>query len=352
MENQIIEPEGLEEKKERIFKLFENQKAKDDLEDYATELLVEYIECIVGPYSLSEEGKMNVHNLIREFTLEEIFSAIDKGKKQYLEYDSEGILTKDSALKFVNKIGGIIVTTRKGPITSKLNYLMGICKNRFLYWDHEKGSAILNRYITALRKQNYSDEDILEDLDTDVIELCKTSQNWSQWRNQINSWIEEINSWDKQEDDEIDADEIIMLSQSLASKALMFFDFIWYLSKAYGEYDQRALLKYFLTNIDKYLTEQISVITEKNGASKEDFVKLKPNRLLSRNIVGFIIGEPIDSGVKFCIDEMVSDYVPVWLEKLFLPSNGIYTTKNALLFKSLFDESMNENLKDYDIVNE
>ena len=94
---------------------------------------MDYIENIISPYSLSEKGKSDVLNLIKKFSTDEIFEAIESGEKTYLKYDCDGKLEKESVNQFINKLGGIIIIKRKSPVEGKIHYIKGICKNRFSY---------------------------------------------------------------------------------------------------------------------------------------------------------------------------------------------------------------------------
>ena len=58
---------------------------------------------------------------------------------------------------------------------------------------------IINDYIRALRKNNWIDKQILEDLDKEVMNVVTNSGNWSQWRNQMENWTEDILNWESDE---------------------------------------------------------------------------------------------------------------------------------------------------------
>ena len=51
----------------------------------------------------------------------------------------------------------------------------------------------------ALRKNNWIDKQILEDLDKEVMNVVTNSGNWSQWRNQMENWTEDILNWESDE---------------------------------------------------------------------------------------------------------------------------------------------------------
>lgn len=51
--------------------------------------------------------------------------------------------------------------------------------------------------VKALRKAEWSEEQILDDLSNEVMTLVSDSGNWSQWRERMESWIEDILNWDK-----------------------------------------------------------------------------------------------------------------------------------------------------------
>ncbi len=89
------------------------------------------------------------------------------------------------------------------PIRQKLAYINGICRNRFNYWDPKKGAIILQNYVKAFENQGYSESQIIEDLENEVIKLSKESKHWSEWRGTLERWTTEIKNWKNEDNFEI-----------------------------------------------------------------------------------------------------------------------------------------------------
>ena len=66
-----------------------------------------------------------------------------------------------------------------------------------LTYSDRKGPIILNNYLTALKNYGWDDERILNDLDGELMTMTKEANNWSQWKNTMESWMADINKWEK-----------------------------------------------------------------------------------------------------------------------------------------------------------
>ena len=57
-------------------------------------------------------------------------------------------------------------------------HIKNICKSKFQYWNNDKATVMLNNYIKALRKNKWSDEQILVDLNGETMDVVRDSNNW------------------------------------------------------------------------------------------------------------------------------------------------------------------------------
>lgn len=154
--------------------------------------LIKYIEEKIKPHKLSDFGKTDISLWLNKFGFEKIIEAVDISYMNYIEIDKDGLATFDSASNFLKKIGGIAHNNSLSPIEQKLAHIKNICKAKFSYWDNDKAIVLLNNYIKALRKNEWTDEEILMDLNGETMEVVRESKNWSQFRNAIESWTDSL----------------------------------------------------------------------------------------------------------------------------------------------------------------
>jgi hypothetical protein len=139
--------------------------------------------------------KKSLEQLTKKFSIEDILEGIDTATKKYIQFDEDGKVTQASVEEAFNKVGGICAIKNMPEIKQKLAYVKGICRNRFSYWDNQKGSIILNNYVDALKAQGWNDERITNNIKEEVIPKSKKAKNWSQWRKIIEGWTEGVNNW-------------------------------------------------------------------------------------------------------------------------------------------------------------
>ncbi|TQI71165.1 HNH endonuclease [Gramella sp. Hel_I_59] len=190
--------EKLQERREQLELMLEWKKSLTDLESDKIEIISDYWGSLMHPFSLNENGKKTLEKLIRKFSIEDVLEAIDVANEKYLKFDEEGEITKESVENAFNKVGGICALKNMPELKKKLAYIKGICRNRFSYWDNQKGSIILNNYVTALQNFGWSDEKITQDLEEEVMPRSIEANNWSQWKNLLESWTEDVNNWEKE----------------------------------------------------------------------------------------------------------------------------------------------------------
>ncbi len=197
LQKQRKQMEEVQERREQIELMFKWQESLTDLQKDTLTQVVEYIDNKIGKFSLNENGKRTIEKLINKFNLQDILEAIDISAKKYLKYDVSDNLIKDSVEDFIKKIGGILNIKNRPPIDQKLAYIKGICRNRFNFWDHKKGSIILNEYVIALKNYGYTEQQIINDLEKEMEPQAKQADNWSEWRSLVEGWTNDIRKWEK-----------------------------------------------------------------------------------------------------------------------------------------------------------
>lgn len=196
VEKQRKQLELLQERREQIELLLEWKKSLATFDDDITEMIVEYINGKIKPLSLNEYGKKSVLEWLKKFSTDKILDAVDTAANKYLKYQ-EGQIEKESAELFLSKIGGVIAVKEMPPIKQKVAYVKGIARNRFSYWDDRKGAIVINAYVAALETYGWTEEQILQDLEQEIIPMTKESNKWSQWKNTIEKWTADIKNWEK-----------------------------------------------------------------------------------------------------------------------------------------------------------
>ena len=166
----------------------------------------------IAPYSLNESGKAQLAQIVRKYPYELLIECIDIGIEKYFRYDENGDLTQESVNIFLNKIGGIAYNKSQGPIEQEISHIKNKLKKRYSYWNISKAEEILTRYISALKKTGWTDNQILKDLQTEVNRLGNSSRNWSQWTDAMENWIEDVNHWGDEDNTSIDQDGTILPS--------------------------------------------------------------------------------------------------------------------------------------------
>lgn len=341
LDKQRQQLEELQERREQIEMMFEWKKSLEDLDEYKTDLLADFVESKIFPYTLSETGKANLAKLFKRFELNEIFDAIDKGVKNYLKYDESGKLTKDSIETFINKLGGIAANSNRPAVEQKMHYIKGICRNRFNYWDDRKGLAILSSYIKALRDYGWTEDRIINDLETEVSDLAKEAKNWSEWKERMEQWIGDIEGWEDVPDAyEFDIIEIQQIVDDIINECSWLIDLIKYIAVPFGkESIDSGLIK---GSIKQYIDIQTDILIN----NSKDIEKLKPNLKVCKDMHLFDYIDKIDSGLTYMIDDMYSKFIIEWVEdKLYLPSYQLSEEKDLMLFKQEFHQKFELNMR-------
>lgn len=195
LEKQRKQLEDLQERKEQIEMLFKWKQGLVNIKADSTNMLVEYLNSLIAPLSISTIGRQHIEELVGKFGISEILDAMDVAWKQYAKFDDEAKPTRESIGKIIDKIGGIVINRRKGPIHSKVLYIRGICKNRFCYWDDKRGFGYIYDYVEALREKGFSEERIIELLDSIVMDLSKTARNWTEWYTSLEEMTEDVKNY-------------------------------------------------------------------------------------------------------------------------------------------------------------
>ena len=153
---------------------------------------LEYVEDKTYPFKLLENSKAQLSLLYNKYPEDLLLECVDIGISQYYVYSNDGELEKDSVEVFLKMLGGILHNRSLSPIQQEIKHIINRCKRAFAYWNDIRGEETLLCYVSALRDAGWSDEQILDDLQTEVLRVCNSSRSWTQWRLTMEKWISDI----------------------------------------------------------------------------------------------------------------------------------------------------------------
>jgi len=198
VEKQRRQMELLQDRREQIEQIFEWQKSLNQIQDDTISMLIEYVEELIPPYTINESGQKRFTKLLKQFDLADVLEAVDLSATKYLHHDANGDCTHESVEDFIKKIGGIAFNKNRPELQQKISYIKGICRNRFSYWEPRQGSAIFERYVSALREHGWDEQQIMQDLEEEVQPKTLECRHWTDWRGFMEQWTEDIRNWDKE----------------------------------------------------------------------------------------------------------------------------------------------------------
>lgn len=103
---------------------------------------------------------------------------------------------------------------------------------------------IMNNYVEALKEYGWTEIQITNDLDVEVIPKTKEVKNWSEWRSIIEGWTEDIKKWEKPEKKK---EEVILSAENVESYALHDIsstrdkiELLQYIGKAFPDFNEKS----------------------------------------------------------------------------------------------------------------
>jgi len=210
IEKQRKQLELIQERREQIELMFKWKKSLSNLDDETLKMIKEYVEAKIEPFTISEHGENNLRNHLRKYGVNEVLDAVDASAATYLKFSNTEGLLKESVERFLDKLGGVLFVRRLSPVEQKLMHIKNNAKKNLDDYNPRKASIILKEYVSALRNYwNYSDEQIINDLDNDLIPHLDKEYDWDDWTSFIESWIASIKTNAKKKIEEtIDSNEL------------------------------------------------------------------------------------------------------------------------------------------------
>ena len=191
-DNSVIkkQQQQLEKLNERRIQLEMMVKWRDELqelEDKKVELIINAINSNMEKYVLSDVYKKQAKTLVKKYDVELILKAIDISASRYLSTNS-----KQDNEEYISKISGILKNLSLPIVEQKVNFIAGYLSKEY-YKQFWQVKNVLMEYCNALKTYwNYSDEQIINDLETDVRKEEKSCYSFSDFEGLIDSWIHQI----------------------------------------------------------------------------------------------------------------------------------------------------------------
>lgn len=173
--------EELSERREQLEMMMLWHEGLQDIKNQLIENISNYWESLAKGWSINDNGLKKIKKLSREYSYEEITTAMDIAADQYLKFNNEGDCTSESWNIAFNKISGICRTrrlTKDKPEMKELFYIRGILKNKIRgYFDSPLALSLL--------KNAYDNGTSLEDLRRIALE----SKYWDDFEESLNNML-------------------------------------------------------------------------------------------------------------------------------------------------------------------
>lgn len=162
-----------------------------DADEIAINRLVEYIDSKMPGHTITANGRKKINGYVKKYSYDAIVKAVNISAEQYIVYDGDAV-TDDSANEFLNKIGGILHNMHLSPVDKEVSHVKSMARQQFGYFNETLGASLMRRYVDALKNAGYSEDEIVNDLQTEMNHLIYESSSWTSWRNAVERWIDEL----------------------------------------------------------------------------------------------------------------------------------------------------------------
>lgn len=139
-------------------------------EDALEAVKAEWSELTGGQYYLNEAGQQKVKQLLAKFTLAQVLDAMKVSATQYLKFDADGVLDRDSVNEAWGKVKGVAHNAKEG-VDRYVYYVRAIVRNRFTYCNEGQALSL----IKELKKLGAPDEMLKE--------IAIEATSWTDWKN-------------------------------------------------------------------------------------------------------------------------------------------------------------------------
>lgn len=167
------------------------EKNDSDTDENVINRLTRYIESKIPGYSIPAQGRKDIKVYVKKYSYDAIVKAVNISAEQYLSYEGDS-LNDASVELFWDKIGGILYNLHLSPVDKEVSHVKSLARKQFGYFNDSIGNPLLQRYVKALESSDYSEGDVISDLQTEMKDLIYRSYSWTSWRNAVERWINDL----------------------------------------------------------------------------------------------------------------------------------------------------------------
>jgi 5-methylcytosine-specific restriction endonuclease McrA len=123
----------LQDRREQLEMLMEWMEGLQDLKDQAVNKLCEYWSELAPGFTPNDRGRQSIKRWLRRYLPQEIMHGMDVAAEQYLDFQNDGTVTKESWEKAFNKVPaicGVVKDSKEGPDLKELFYIRAIVRNK------------------------------------------------------------------------------------------------------------------------------------------------------------------------------------------------------------------------------
>ena len=190
-----VQLEELQERREQLELMMQWREGLRDLNDETVERLAEYWQRLAPGWSVSEHGKRNIKNWLRQFSIAQLTVGMDTAATAYLKFNKDQTVTQESWETAFGKILGICRVNRaseSNPDIKQLYYIRGILRKRIPgYFDGAKAL----QYLKNARSWDVPIEELSE--------IARSVKNWSGFTAEVGEAVQHRREDLGETDDEI-----------------------------------------------------------------------------------------------------------------------------------------------------
>jgi hypothetical protein len=178
----------LQKRREQLEMLLEWKEGLSDLNAETVERLAEYWAKHSHGWTVNEHGKLKLRKWLKQYTADELLTAMETALSQYIELDRNQPPKASSASveRALNSVPGICRVTRASktdPDIRNLYYIRGIFRTRMRDMANYCNDAVVLDDLKAARSWNVPIDELRE--------IALTARNWTQFRAMITDVIKE-----------------------------------------------------------------------------------------------------------------------------------------------------------------
>lgn len=163
---QVDQLAQLNERRVQLDMLLDWKKGLLDIDKEVTQKIADYFEELTG-YSINEIGLTRLKAIIKKYSPEKTIIAMERAVEVYFKNDIDTV-----EITF-NKIGAICNLNEKPDYSRKISYIMGILRNKSIFFNNKKmGASLMHHYENGV------------DLD-EITEITKSVSGWKDFKSKF-----------------------------------------------------------------------------------------------------------------------------------------------------------------------